>query len=466
MHKLLLMFVPLIASTSAFAAAAPAGNDKWTVTQLSGDARVIHPGLQPASLKMNSQLAPGDSLLTGLTGRATLIRGADYIVVAPHSQLVLPSTPEPAGFTRVIQNLGTLLFKVKHTGIPHFAVDMPMLAAVVKGTTFTVVVDQQRSAVQVIQGAVQVTAMNGGMSQIVESGRTVFVDHRTPRMLINADKTVAASTAPSSRSVYVAAASETPLANIATLTGGLVRADLSAPQIASNGPATPLPLLRPESSPTRGGGSLLVPAAPAPAATSAPANPVIAIATAPSGVAAPPPNGTPSSPTPPKAIVLGLSTTSVTLPPVTTPAGTVTLPTVSVPAVTLPSVTVPAVTTPTITTPSVSVPSTTVPTVSIASNSGPSINSGPGSTSSGSSGSGSISSGTSGSGSISSGSSGSGSTSSGSGSGTALTIPSVTTPAITVPSVSTPVLPVTIPAITVPSLSTPSISIGLPTLKL
>ena len=140
----------LVFVSPAWAGAAQA--DRWVVTQLSGDARVVHPGLEPASLKLNSQIAPGDTLLTGPTGRATLVHGGDYILVAPRSELRLPSGAQPSGFTRVIENLGTMLFKVKHTGIPHFSVDTPMLAAVVKGTTFTVVVEQHRSAVQVIRG--------------------------------------------------------------------------------------------------------------------------------------------------------------------------------------------------------------------------------------------------------------------------------------------------------------------------
>ena len=65
-------------------------------------------------------------------------------MVAPRSELRLPAAPQPSGFTRVVQTLGTMLFKVRHTGTPHFAVDTPMLAAVVKGTTFTIVVDKDR----------------------------------------------------------------------------------------------------------------------------------------------------------------------------------------------------------------------------------------------------------------------------------------------------------------------------------
>src|SRR5688500_1587171 len=75
--------------------------DRWIVSQLSGDARVVHRGVQPASLKVNSALAPGDVVITGASGRATLTRGADYIMVAPRSELRLPTQAQPSGFTRV-----------------------------------------------------------------------------------------------------------------------------------------------------------------------------------------------------------------------------------------------------------------------------------------------------------------------------------------------------------------------------
>ena len=145
---------------------------------------------------VRTQLSPGDELVTGATGRATLVKGADYIVVAPRSQLRVPTTAEPTGFTRVIQTLGTLLFKVQHTGVPHFAVDTPMLAAVVKGTTFTVTVDKQRSAIQVTQGVVQVTAVDGGMMRLVEGGKTIFLNHLAPKVLLDADLANPSSPAP------------------------------------------------------------------------------------------------------------------------------------------------------------------------------------------------------------------------------------------------------------------------------
>jgi hypothetical protein len=230
MYKLALALFSLFAVIASPAAAAGNPQAHWVVTQLSGDARVIHPGLQPASLKVNGELAAGDTLLTGPTGRATLVRGSDYIVVAPASELKLPAQSPPAGFTRVIQMLGTMLFKVQHTGIPHFAVDTPMLAAVVKGTTFTVVVEKDRSAVQVIQGVVQVSTTDGSMSRMVEGGRTVFVNRVNPKMLLDADKPAPASETAPATGIKVSAGGDMPVTAISTLTAGLVRGDVITSQ--------------------------------------------------------------------------------------------------------------------------------------------------------------------------------------------------------------------------------------------
>ena len=244
MRKLILIIISAVSLLGTPAFAKDSGSSAWIVSQLSGDARVVHPGLQPVALKTAARLEPGDRIVTGLTGRATLTREADYIIVAPHSDLQLPVTAEPKGFTRVIQNLGTMLFKVRHTGIPHFTVDTPMLAAVVKGTTFTVVVGPDRSAVQVIEGAVQVTAADGGMSRLVEGGKTVFIDRLESKRLMDADERSPATTASSSTTAVKLVGSQTPsVATIAGLTEGLVQAGStnSTAAATTTTPAAPLP---------------------------------------------------------------------------------------------------------------------------------------------------------------------------------------------------------------------------------
>jgi hypothetical protein len=357
MYKLALICVSFFVLISPANAAGKA--DEWLVTQLSGDARVVHQGFQPASLTVNSAIAPGDMLVTGPNGRATLVRGGDYIVVAPRSELRLPSAPQPARFTRVMQTLGTLLFKVRHTGIPHFAVDTPTLAAVVKGTTFTVIVDRDRSAVQVIEGRVQVSTIDGAMSRMVEGGKTVFVNHDKPNILFDADKPAPASAPSSSIRVEVAAAGDTPLTAISSLTGGLVRADLSTPPSSPVGANVVMAALTdpaPKQASTTTPSAAIVSSTPvASTGITTPAVTAPSVTTPSVTVAAP------TSPTVAAVATPAVTVPSITTPTVTTPA--VTTPTVTVPSITVPAVTIPTVTAPTLTTPTVVVPSISVPSV-------------------------------------------------------------------------------------------------------
>ena len=93
MQRFILLILATFAFTAVPAFAAGAPTDMWRVSQKSGDVRVVHDRLQPASARIDAALSPGDVVMTGATGRATLTRGGDYIVIAPSSRLLAPGKP-------------------------------------------------------------------------------------------------------------------------------------------------------------------------------------------------------------------------------------------------------------------------------------------------------------------------------------------------------------------------------------
>src|SRR5690606_611688 len=96
-------------------------------------------------------------------------------VIAPNSRMSLPSDGGDGLGVRILQQLGTLLFKVERQETPYFEVETPFLAAIVKGTTFTVRVDALGAAVHVVEGAVQVEAHGSNSSALVRPGQTARV---------------------------------------------------------------------------------------------------------------------------------------------------------------------------------------------------------------------------------------------------------------------------------------------------
>ncbi len=235
--RILHMIVAALLMTIAHPAMARA--DAWTVSQRSGDVQVLRPGLTPASVQVRAALAPGDVIVTGASGRAMLTRGGDYVIVAPRSRLQLPTEQKQTGFTRLVQQVGTMFYKVRHTGVPHFAVETPMLAAVVKGTSFTVVVDENRVAVQVTEGLVEVKSASGEATRLVEGGLTVYVGRERPNEIfeMNPGSADTPNSARTGNSVQVEGSGAVSLASITDLTGGLIREALIAPALPTAQPA-------------------------------------------------------------------------------------------------------------------------------------------------------------------------------------------------------------------------------------
>ena len=77
--------------------------------------------------------------------------------------------------TRVVEEFGNIVFMIKKKMTPHFEVQTPYLAAVVKGTTFSVGVSAQGTAVQVLEGAVDVATLDGGAHDLVTPGAVAIV---------------------------------------------------------------------------------------------------------------------------------------------------------------------------------------------------------------------------------------------------------------------------------------------------
>ena len=173
----------------ALAFATPAGaSDGWRIVESAGAVKAGGSGVTPVAVSSNQTL-PADSWVeTAATGRAVLVRGAESIAVGPNSRVQLPSL-EVNGNTQVLQTLGSALYQIGKQQKPHFQVDTPYLAAVVKGTTFTVTVEQTASAVQVTEGLVEVATPDHADVEFVRPGFTGIVssDHRSNVVIVRSE---------------------------------------------------------------------------------------------------------------------------------------------------------------------------------------------------------------------------------------------------------------------------------------
>lgn len=155
------------ATSSAFAA----DEGAWTVSKSSGEVWLSSTGTQPASLKPDATLKPGDNVRTGRSGRVLLQRGEETILISPNSVVGLPAEKTDGLATTILQQAGSILLEVEKRNVKHFEVETPYLAAVVKGTQFRVTVGAKSTSVDVVRGQVEVADFRSGQIAQVKPGQ-------------------------------------------------------------------------------------------------------------------------------------------------------------------------------------------------------------------------------------------------------------------------------------------------------
>ena len=158
--------------------AVPAYAQDWRAVEITGAVRVITPGEPARAVATQDVLPVGAVVTTGRDGRAVFSNGAARATLSANSRLTL--APSEQGFTRFVQDLGAVLFQVDRQRDPHFEVRTSLVAAVVKGTTFTVSVEPDQHRVFVAEGTVEVSALDGGDMERVTGGGIAEVDRAAP----------------------------------------------------------------------------------------------------------------------------------------------------------------------------------------------------------------------------------------------------------------------------------------------
>lgn len=161
-----------VAITAGFPSNVQAG-DGWRVVDTAGVVRVGGPGYMPVALTRDQEL-PSDAWIETASGRAVLVRGHETVIVEPNSRVQLPSA-RVNGNTQILQSVGSAIYKIGKQKKPHFQVDTPYLAAVVKGTAFKVTVEDDNASVSVTEGLVEVWTPDMQDVEFVRPGFTALV---------------------------------------------------------------------------------------------------------------------------------------------------------------------------------------------------------------------------------------------------------------------------------------------------
>lgn len=178
------LMAALILGMASVASAAEDG--VWSVSKSSGEVWVAANGAQQVSLTEEGTLKAGDTIRTGRNGRVLLVHGEETILISPNSVVGLPAEKKEGLSTTIIQRAGSILLEVEKRNVKHFEVETPYLAAVVKGTQFSVTVGAGSTKVGVLRGQVEVSDFKTGqIAQVMPGQAATAFEHGKPGLSLS-----------------------------------------------------------------------------------------------------------------------------------------------------------------------------------------------------------------------------------------------------------------------------------------
>jgi hypothetical protein len=158
-----------------------ASGHSWKVTKVFGSAWIAAKGVKPRKVSKGSMLNPGETLSTRGRTKLMLSRGKERIQVGSNAVMAIPREKYlKPGKTLILQQAGKLDLAVNKRDVKHFAVKTPYLAAIVKGTKFSVSVNEKKTTVSVRSGKVGVSSSLSGETTDVTAGQTASLDRSKP----------------------------------------------------------------------------------------------------------------------------------------------------------------------------------------------------------------------------------------------------------------------------------------------
>lgn len=175
-----------------------AAAEEWVATKATAQVAYTLDRETWVPLKKGMSVPNKAWISTGPKGRLQLVRGTESIAFQPNTLASITTRgSDQSRKTDVVQQVGELSLEIEKRQRPHTTVQTPFLAAVVKGTRFTVEVGKTDAAVAVDRGLVQVTSFRSGERSDLGAGQGAHVDAKGMTVAGGAQKPRITRVAPS-----------------------------------------------------------------------------------------------------------------------------------------------------------------------------------------------------------------------------------------------------------------------------
>lgn len=161
--------------------AVPALADEWAVVKLRGSVQQLIDGAWTPVARGDT--IPDERAVRTLSdGHVDLQRGAEVVTLGAETQVIIHDKAD-VRYTTVQQDFGSVEVEAQVENVEHFAVETRFLAAVVKGTHFTVTASDLGASVAVQRGQVEVESVSSKHKATVTIGQVASVTPETDMVL-------------------------------------------------------------------------------------------------------------------------------------------------------------------------------------------------------------------------------------------------------------------------------------------
>ena len=174
----LLLARALLCSLMLFSATAAALADGWVVAATSGSSLIYLPGNTSVKAAVGTVIPAGSTIATGKNARVKIVKGMDAVLIRPGSVIAIASQVSAGMTATLLERRGDIELDIEKRQDPHFSVETPFLAVVVKGTHFTVRTTNRGSQVSVSRGIVRALALATGQSADIRAGQQASANRR------------------------------------------------------------------------------------------------------------------------------------------------------------------------------------------------------------------------------------------------------------------------------------------------
>jgi hypothetical protein len=145
-------------ATALALAGTPAWATEISVTSISGQVTVLERG-HSVGAAVGAALTLPVEIHTGADGNIDLQQLGSKLHIGPNSTVAMPDAgPQGSMVDKIKQGAGYVLYNIKSRKTQPLSVETPYLVAVVKGTLFTIAVQEHAAEVALMEGSLDISA--------------------------------------------------------------------------------------------------------------------------------------------------------------------------------------------------------------------------------------------------------------------------------------------------------------------